>query len=64
MSRIKHWVLQNYDGLYYREWTGIGPRSTDDIELAAKYRTRRDAMRTDAYCFPLQTYEPKPVRRG
>ena len=61
-NRIKHWVLQNSKGFYFKEWTDIGPRATRDRSEAEKFRTRGAAMQSQAYSFALETYEPKPVR--
>ena len=39
------YAIQDKSGTYYRDTVAIGPRFTDDVKLAAPFRTTRDAAR-------------------
>ena len=63
--RIKFWVLLEAKSKrtnYFDVWTDIGPKATQDIGKAARFRTRRAAMGSRAYSFSWTSYEPHPVR--
>ena len=61
--RILFWVL--HDGkVYYREWTGIGPRGTRSLKHAQRFITKKEAMHSPAYSFAYQFYEPLAIRKG
>lgn len=63
--RAKYWVLSQMLGkitVYFHEWSGIGPRSTRDLEKAARFPTKRAAMRSQAYTYALSWYEPEAIR--
>ncbi len=60
-KRARYWVLR--DGRsYFREWTAIGPRGTWKRGEAERFPSKREAMRSPAYAFPLASYEPEAVR--
>jgi hypothetical protein len=63
------WILveklatkQNGKPLYYRGWTPIGPRCTEDIKEAEKFETKFDAWGSRAYSFSLTFFEPEEVK--
>ena len=56
------WVLKDRR-LYFRNWSGIGPRSTPDLCEAARFTTKEEAMRSPAYSFSLTSYNPVEVKR-
>lgn len=62
-KRILFWVLVYQFGqgrtVYFREWTGIGPRGTPNLKDAARFKTKRESTK---YYVPF--YEPMPIRRG
>lgn len=61
--RAKYWVLSQPIGafkVYFYEWTGIGPRSTRDLDKAARFPTKRAAMSSAGFYHALSLYSPKP----
>ena len=61
-KRVKYWVLQNHEGLYFRRWGGIGPGATTLLADAFRFESRRMATLSAAYSFSLETYEPVAIR--
>lgn len=53
----KKWVLKDGEN-YFKEWTGIGPAATQDIDEAKVFASKEDAMRSPAFTFGLTFYEP------
>lgn len=60
-KRARYWVLR--DGRnYFCQWVRIGPLSTLVRGDAERFKSKREAMQSDAYSFPLMSYEPEAVR--
>jgi hypothetical protein len=50
MPKRPEWVLRVRGKQLWYEWfTYIGPKTTDNIEKADKFRTRKSAMQSAAY---------------
>ncbi len=47
--------------IYFRQMTDIGPCATDDLALAKKFDSMREAMQSPAFRHALSFYEPKEV---
>jgi len=58
----RNWVLKCPRSGYFREWTGIGPRCTQNVADAARFATKREALRHPAYTFSLTSFEPVRVQ--
>lgn len=54
---MSEWVLKEGD-LYFKQWTGIGPQSTPDLDEAARFSSEQSARQSPAYTFVLTLYEP------
>ena len=51
------WVLR--DGVnYFRGWGNIGPQCTKDKAEARRFATKKEAMQSHAYSFPIMSFEP------
>lgn len=64
-TRKKYWVLRQQSGTrtdYFHHWTGIGPKATQDLQEAAKFSTKQEAMQSPAYSFGYTFYEPFKIR--
>ncbi len=61
-KRARYWVLRDRE-FYYREWIdGVGPRCAKTRGNAERFSSRRKAMQSEAYRFPLMSFEPEAVR--
>lgn len=47
--------------MYFREWTGIGPRATNDLSEAATFSSRLEACQSPAFSHWSSFYEPEQV---
>lgn len=45
--------------IYFKAITSIGPCSTDEIEQAARFSSKQEAMMCPAYVHPFSCYEPE-----
>ncbi|NIQ92419.1 MAG: hypothetical protein GWN93_26940 [Deltaproteobacteria bacterium] len=50
-------VLSNGKGLYFKNWTDIGPLSTYDVSEAKRYESKEDAMLDATKHYGLYDYD-------
>lgn len=56
----KKWILKDSSsGSFFKQWTGIGPQSTDKEEEAMIFESKEEAMQSQAFTFALMDYNPK-----
>lgn len=63
--RARYWVLCTHTvgrTYWFRELGAIGPRCTEQRSEAARFKSRREAMRSSAYWFAFTNFEPEAVR--
>ncbi len=63
------YVLCNPKGLggspvWFRDWTGIGPRMTDELGLAFVFETEKDALLESSMHYCFVGYEPVKVEKA
>lgn len=61
LDKIRYWVLKDGNSYFY-DMTGIGPRGTPLMDEAARFTSKKEAMRSPAFAFILANYKPHPVR--
>lgn len=61
LDRVQYWVLKDGKS-YFDVMTGIGPRGTPLMDEAARFTSKKAAMRSPAFTFSLANYKPHPVR--
>lgn len=61
-----HWILretlasqQQRKPIYFKCITEFGPCSTTEIDQAARFASKQEAMMSPAYVHPLSFYEPE-----
>lgn len=47
--------------VYFKQWAGIGPMYTEDINEAAKFDSEHDAMQSPAYPHAFTAFNPTKV---
>lgn len=58
------WVLKECGKRsYFQQWTGIGPRFTQKISQAERFRTEQDAKMSPAWSFPYTIVETKKIKK-
>jgi hypothetical protein len=60
-KRARYWVLRDRE-FCFEKWTAIGPRCTKTRGKAERFPSKTKAMQSEAYRFPLMSFEPKAVR--
>jgi len=56
---MSKWILRDeLSGSYFKQWTGIGPMSTQDISEAHQFDSREEALRSPAFAFGYAFFEP------
>lgn len=58
----KKYILVSPSGLYFKEMTGIGPCSTDDIKEAAKFKSKAEAAESPAMRHLLACYDVEELQ--
>lgn len=62
-KREKYWVLRRGTrNIWFKEYGPIGLRNTLVESEAMRFKSKEEALRSEAYLHPIFYYKPEPVR--